>query len=102
MLQGVLQKIGKSWRRRGLLGTLGHGFKKGWERILEYTPARRRARRLKEREDAEFDRAHGVDTGGVVTLDRLSVAGGNRELGVSYWAIGPDDFRRAVGAIEVR
>jgi SAM-dependent methyltransferase len=101
MFRGLFQKLGKSFRKRGLFGTLRHGAEKLWDRVLEFTPERRRARRQKEREDAAFDGAHGVDTGGIVTLDRLEVPSDNRELGVVYWASGPDDFRRALSAVDV-
>ncbi len=102
MFHGLFKKLGKSFRKRGVFGTLRHGLEKLWELALEFTPERRRARRLKEREDAAFDGAYGLDTGGIVTPDRLGIASDNRELGHSYWAIGPDDFRRALGAVAVR
>jgi len=102
MVLGLIAKVRNSMRGRGVLGTLGLGVRKVWERVLEQMPARRRARRDKEREDQDFDRSYGVDTGGVIPLDRVDVLGGNRAAGVSYWAIGPDDFRRALGAVAVR
>lgn len=49
--------------------------------------------------DADFDRRHGVDTGGIVELHRLPVVGANRRHGVKHVAVPPDEFEAAFAAL---
>jgi len=49
--------------------------------------------------DAEFDRHHGVDTGGIVELFGLRIVGGNRRHGVKHVAILPAEFEAAFAAL---
>jgi SAM-dependent methyltransferase len=61
-------------------------------------PERRRCRRV----DLEFDRAHAVDTAGVVRLQSLQLESDNREFGVRYEATNPDWFRQLLGELPIK
>lgn len=50
-------------------------------------------------EDDAFDREHGVQTGGIVRLHDLSVAGENRRHGVRYQPSAPAEFRELIAAV---
>ena len=101
MLGRILNKLRRSFRRHGVLGTARHAASKFLRPLLELTPARRRERRLKEEKDRAFDARHGTDTGGVIELTQLAIAGASRDFGNSYWATDPDDFARLLGAIDI-
>lgn len=51
--------------------------------------------------DAAFDRAAGADTGGVQHLYELSISGPNGRFGVDHIASDPEDFERAIRALEI-
>jgi SAM-dependent methyltransferase len=102
MFGRILSKLRKSCEERGIVGTVRHVLKRIAYTLVELTPARRRYRRLKEEKDRAFDTRHGVDTGGIIQLNQLRIAGSSWEYGVPYWAIDPDDFARLVGALDIR
>lgn len=97
-----LAKIRKSLARRGLVGTGLHVVRSAWHRLLEYTPARRRARRIKEAKDRAFDQRYNVETGGIIPLNRLQIASAHQDLGVPYWAIDTDEFAQLMGSVRFR
>ncbi len=65
-------------------------------------PSVRRWHAAKAQRDRAFDAAYGVDTGGAVALSSLSIASENRQLGVNYLAIDPDEFDRGVEQLALR
>ena len=102
MFGRVLNKLRKSFRRRGFLGTIKCAFQKAAQPLLERTPSRRRQRRLKEEADRAFDSRHGVETGGIIQLNQLQIAGSSWEQGVPYWAIDPGVFTQLLGAFSIQ
>jgi SAM-dependent methyltransferase len=102
MLGRILNKLRKSCRRRGVLGTVGYALGRVAHPLLELTPARRRQRWLKEQKDRAFDARYGVDTGGIIQLSELGIEGDTWEYGVPYWATDPDDFAKLIGELDVR
>jgi hypothetical protein len=102
MFGSVLNKLRKSIRRRGALGTVRHAAARLARPLLDLAPAQRRMRRLKAERDRAFDERFGVDTGGVIPLDQLEIKGTTWEQGVPYWGIDPDDFARLLAALPVR
>ncbi|HYT95095.1 MAG TPA: class I SAM-dependent methyltransferase [Gemmataceae bacterium] len=98
----LIAKIKKTFRREGLFGTLKKAVVKVYSRILDQTPARRRAKRLKEKEDREFDRQFNVHTAGFVPLDRLGFGSSNKDHGFAHDPIDPTRFQRTVGSLKIR
>lgn len=54
----------------------------------------------KARADAQFDQAHGVQTGGVQEIFSYTIAGANAQHGLSHIASDPEHFTRLVGTLE--
>lgn len=102
MFSQVLSKLRKSIRRRGAVGTVRHVAARLARPLLALAPAERRMRRVKAERDRAFDERYGVDTGGVIPLDRLEIEGTTWEQGVPYWGIDPDEFARLLAALPVR
>jgi hypothetical protein len=102
MFGSVLNKLRKSIRRRGALGTVRHAAARLARPLLALAPAERRMRRQKAERDRAFDERYGVDTGGVIPLDQLRIEGTTWEQGVPYWGIDPDEFARLLAALPVR
>jgi predicted RNA methylase len=100
-VSGRLAKVRASLARRGLWGTLRHAAGRAGDQLRDWTPAARRERRERAQCDRAFDAQFHIDTGGLVTLDRLDVLGANRDHGVCYLASDPDEFARALSAIPV-
>ncbi len=98
----LMAKLKKTLQREGLLGTVKKAVVKLYTRIMDQTPARRRAKRLKEQEDREFDRQFNVQTAGFVPLDRLGFGSGNKDHGFAYDPIDPTRFNRTVGSLELQ
>lgn len=82
LAHGVWQGL---WRWRERLGG-------AWRHLSRREPAWRQAVRAA---DAEFDRRHGVRTGGIVELGGLAVVGGHRRHGVAHVASLPQEFDAA-------
>jgi hypothetical protein len=70
-----------------------------WEAIHRY---RRKPEWLKKkaRVDREFDRLHGVDTGGYTHLHKLKIDSPNWRDGSSHIAVDPDEFEAAMTAVD--
>ncbi|HEY1124730.1 MAG TPA: class I SAM-dependent methyltransferase, partial [Sphingobium sp.] len=51
--------------------------------------------------DAQFDKAHGVDTGGVQHLYGLTIDSGNAAFGVNHIATDPQDFADALKRLDI-
>lgn len=84
-LSGVIEKIVARLRRAtGLVSAQ----QKAWDDRKRLT-------------DQAFDGSSGADTGGIQRLFGLSVVGPNARHGVSHIASDPDDFTRAIDALEV-
>jgi len=97
----IVDKLRRSYRRRGVFGTARFAFDKLINPLLELTPARRKSRRLKEQQDREFDERYNVDTGGVIQLNKLRIPRSTWEYGAPYWAIEPAMFARLVGELAI-
>ena len=98
MTSSLKKKVGRSLQRRGLLGTLRHAVTAVPRRLWALMPSGRRARLRAEELEREFDRAHGVDTGGAIDLADLDVPSPNWAYGAPYEPINPGLFRRVVEA----
>lgn len=55
----------------------------------------------KRRVDRDFDRVHGVDTGGVTSLGELEIASEHRHHGSDHIAIDPAEFALAMSRVDV-
>jgi hypothetical protein len=98
----LIGKVQRALRRGGLLGTLRQAVHKVFKTLREQTPARRRARRLKQEQDREFDRQHNVVTAGFLPMDRLDFQSSSKEHGFAYDPVDPEKFHRALGAAGLR
>jgi hypothetical protein len=101
MIGRLLTKLKKSYYRRGALGTVRYAFQRVTQPLLDLTPTKRREWRRRAESDREFDSRYGVDTGGFIQLNRFRIASANWEYGTPYGAIHPEDFARAVGALDI-
>lgn len=57
--------------------------------------------REQQRSDAEFDIAHGTQTGGIVEIFDLTIVGENQRHGLLYAATRPDDFDRIFRSLDI-
>lgn len=89
MLRGVRRKFGKAMRERGVLGTMVLTERYLVDRVRDLGPRRRRQFRA----SAEFDRAHGIDTGGRIPLGDLDVEHEVWQEGNRYEPTVPSEFR---------
>jgi len=101
MFGRIVDKLRRSYKRRGVLGTLRFTFDKLTHPLLELMPSRRMARRLKEQQDREFDDRYNVDTGEIIQLNKLLIPGSTWEYGTPYWAVEPEVFTRLVGELAI-
>lgn len=90
MLQ-LLQKLIWARRHYGVPGTLEVCRRRAAELMSKLTRAGREA----ERREVEFDRRHGIDTKGVISLFDLRIESVNARSGLRYQTA-PADFVRAV------
>lgn len=65
------------------------------------SPARLAYLSQKAAADAQFDGAHGVDTGGVQHLYGLTIEGDNAAFGVNHIATDPHDFAHAIAQLDM-
>lgn len=84
-LSGVIEKVVDRLRRATGLTS---AQQKAWDDRKRLT-------------DQAFDGSSGADTGGIQRLFGLSVVGPNARHGVSHIASDPDDFTRAIDALQV-
>jgi hypothetical protein len=100
------RKIVKSLRRRGPFGTAWVALRIG---LAHLSPARRAARRCRaareaefNAREAEFDRAHGVDTAGIVSPDTLDeVMGPHRDECHNYEGVDFILLRERIAALGI-
>lgn len=102
MLGQIVNKMRKSFQRRGILGTARYAAGRVFGPLLEVTPSRQRKRRLKDEKDRAFDTRYGVDTAGIIELKQLHIPGTSWEYGVPYWAVDPDVYARLLGELTIR
>jgi SAM-dependent methyltransferase len=102
VLRGLVNKVGKSLKRRGLLGTLGQVVKAGTDAVRDLSPARRRGRRQAVGREQAFDREFGVDTAGLVRLSDLRIQSGNWVYGHEYQGIDPSALRKMLRELDIR
>jgi SAM-dependent methyltransferase len=99
MISSWAKKIYRSWKRRGVVGTLGHAVQTTPQRVWALTPAGRCSSWPRASDtDQEFDLAYGVDTGGAVDLADLFIPSSNWAYGAPYEPIEPVRFHRVIEA----
>ena len=87
----IVRKLMWAKRHYGVSGTLEICRKRAAELMSKFTRAGREA----ERREAEFDRRHGIDTKGVISLFDLRIESVSVRNGLRYQTA-PPDFVRAV------
>jgi hypothetical protein len=95
----MIEKIRKAFRQRGLGGTAKLvAWKIGNPCANWLWPARYRERRR----DREFDARFGVETAGIIELDRLQIASRYRQHGVEYEQTKPAAFDTLMKPLKIR
>jgi hypothetical protein len=102
VLKSLLNKVGKSVKRRGVWGMLGQVVKALTDKVRDLSPARRRARRQLQEREKGFDLDFGVDTGGLLRLIDLKIKNGNWVYGHEYQGIDPSAFRKMLRGLDIR
>jgi SAM-dependent methyltransferase len=97
-LGSLRRRVGRSLKRRGLLGTVKRCIQEPYYLILDYRPSRLRWRHR----DKEFDRRYGVDTAGTIPLSALDVDDENWEYGFAYEPTDPKYFKAIVGKLPIQ
>lgn len=102
VLNDVLRRVSRRWERsirtRGLIGTVTHAIASVGHRLARGASAPRPGG---ESADDDFDRRHGVDTGGVIPQADLDVDGPNWVHGSAYVATSPVDFSTVLSPFEL-
>lgn len=96
-----LERAAQLYRERGPRGMAAILAERLRRVTGHLTPEEAAWRERKASADLAFDRAVGVDTGGVQHLYGLSIAGPNARFGVNHIASDPDDFARAMGSLDI-
>jgi hypothetical protein len=91
------RKVNKSLRTRGVLGTAVGTVRFALYKLAELGPSRRRGRKG----EREFDRRHGVDTGGRIPLSELAVDDPAWLHGNGYQVTPVDAFEEIIGSLPV-
>lgn len=94
----MLYRIRRSLAVRGAIGTAQLCANELFFRVW---PAARRVEERRQEVDRAFDEALGVDTGGIYRPSPDSVVGNHWPYGVSYQAVDPGRFLRALDEAEV-
>lgn len=95
----MIQKFNKALRQRGLGGTVKLIVWKLGDPVANWVlPSRYRARR----HDREFDARFGVETSGIIELERLQVKSRNRSHGVRYEQTKPEAFATLMKPLRIR
>jgi hypothetical protein len=89
MLRVVRRKLGKAIHERGWPGTVALTGRYLADRVRDLGPRRRRQFQV----SADFDRAHGIETGGRIPLGNLDVEHEAWREGNRYEAAVPSEFR---------
>jgi SAM-dependent methyltransferase len=90
----LLQRVRKSLRQRGLLGTAAHTLSTLWRLLPGGQPWTTPAA-------LEWDRTHGVETAAHVPLHRLTVPAQTARYGTHYEPISPTCFRRVLDCLTI-
>ncbi|MCB1095945.1 MAG: class I SAM-dependent methyltransferase [Verrucomicrobiae bacterium] len=99
MLNSTVRKLKKSFQLRGVFGTAG--FAAGSVvRLLR--GGEQAGFRPDQAEDDQFDREHGVDTGGMVALSALEIDSSNWIHGICYGPTKTGMFEEMFDGIELR
>ncbi len=93
----LLQKLIWARRNYGVPGTLEICRRRAAELISKFTRAGREA----ERREAEFDRRHGIDTKGVISLFDLRIESVNARNGLRYQTAPPDFIRSVLRCLPI-
>jgi len=104
-----LQKLRKALREKGVLGTARSAMRRGLRGLASFTPSgiRRAAEHrfllaTRAAVDDDFDRYHGVDTGGTILQEGLGVARASLKHSTRYQAILPQPFREVIASLPIR
>lgn len=89
-IRNVAWKVQKSFRSRGVLGTV--------KQALSWLNGR--AKRTDS--GSEFDEMYGVDTCGIIDLGGLQVDSPNWRYGCRYQAIAPEEFGEIIARLEIQ
>jgi hypothetical protein len=111
-LQRILRNFHRSLNSRGIGGTAVHYAKTLFGLVMSLKPSERRERmrqseqdlvfaKKREQVDAQFDKTHGLDTGGKIELFYLSIDADSRDSGCSYQAVFPDRFREGIQCLRI-
>lgn len=98
----ALQKLLQVFKQRGLTGGARHLGAKASDRLKRYRPSSIQWRRARALRDAEFDRRHGVDTGGSRRIVTLTISGENHSHGVDYLGVEVTEFQRGFEQLRIR
>jgi hypothetical protein len=90
--RALFLRLRRVLRKYGFAGLVGQAF---------YRLRTARSRRAYLRLERSYDREHGVDTAGILRLDRLTVVGENREWATRYQSIHPEIFRDLMRALPI-
>jgi hypothetical protein len=107
-----LLRFNRSFKTRGVVGTLRHYVAVVASMVASIAPTARRERKQRreldlafaskrEAIDADFDSRHRLDTGGKIELADLSVESETKEHGVFYQAVFPNRFRHWIDSLHI-
>jgi SAM-dependent methyltransferase len=97
-MDSIVHRLRRSLVQRGAIGTARMCLEAvRWQ----FAPAFRREERERQRQDEDFDRSYGVDTGGVFRPDPTSVVGQNWAWGVNYQAADPVTVRQLIRDLSI-
>jgi Predicted RNA methylase len=97
-MDSIKDRILRSVAQRGILGTIPMCW---WSVLSLIRPTARHITARREQVDAEFDRTHGVRTGGNVRPKSTAVIGNNWLHGVSYQAVDPEEFHSTLAELQI-
>lgn len=93
VIASLSRKIVGSVRKQGVAGTLAVGVRVVWKLVRLALPGNRQKRLAAEERSRHFDEQYGVQTAGSLSLFDLHVESENRNDGVRYEPVDPDEFR---------
>jgi hypothetical protein len=99
MMEKFVRQVKRSLSYRGVWGTLALVLSQPYRTLVMHT---RLQHWVKARRDRQFDRAHGVDTDGLIRLRELSVDYPTWQDGNRYEAIDADVCRRLLALLPIR
>ena len=96
-VRGLVRKISKSFKRRGLFGTLTHSMAH-----VAYVVRHRKSATAANNGISDFDLTHGVDTDGWIELDELDAAGESYLYAQAYVATAANAFREMLNGVPIK